>query len=122
MRIIPKKTKVKLEFFKGIELLDVIVGLVGAVFTMAVFLSDLPFHIWISLLILVIFIGLIIPMDGEKAYMMVYNSIKYYARHKIFQRAGDAQEPSKKVTPTVEDISAFTGITGEFIEYGPNAF
>ena len=55
MRIIPKKTKVAMEFFKGVELMDVAVGLIGAVIATAVFMSNLPFKLWIIIGVVIIF-------------------------------------------------------------------
>ncbi len=39
MRIIPKKTKVSMEFFKGVEIPDVIVGLIGISIVISVVFS-----------------------------------------------------------------------------------
>lgn len=124
MRIIPKKTKVQMEFFKGIGILDVAVGLTGASLAVALFLSDLPFHVPVSVIILILIIGLVIPLEGEKGYMIVYNALVYLARQKYFRsRAVDGEgtknEGKKKgKIPAVEDITPFTGISGRFIEYG----
>ena len=69
MRIIPKETKVRIEFFKGIELLDVIVASIGISLAASVFVSNLPYKLWIIMGILVLFAALIIPLDDEKGYM-----------------------------------------------------
>ena len=42
MRIIPKKTNVKMEFFKGIGVMDILIIAVGGAFTFSILLSD--FH------------------------------------------------------------------------------
>lgn len=144
MRIIPKKTKVAIEFFKGIALLDVIVGLIGAILAVALFLSDIPYHLWLSLGAILLFVGLIIPMDDEKTYMVIYHSIIYLARYKVFvqgsstETAADAKsnkakddktgkdktrknkagkKSSNSKTLRVSDITPFTGISGNYIEY-----
>ena len=44
MRIIPKKTKVAMEFFKGIEVPDVLVGVVGVSIVISVIFSNLPYR------------------------------------------------------------------------------
>lgn len=105
MRIIPKKTKVAMEFFKGIELLDVAVGLIGAVIATAVFMSNLPHKLWIIMAVVLIFTVLIIPLDNDKGYMMIINVLKYLARYKKFVKrprfvpdeaaAGDDGEPDE---------------------------
>ncbi|MDE6687845.1 MAG: hypothetical protein K2K17_11075, partial [Lachnospiraceae bacterium] len=126
MRIIPKKTKVQMEFFKGIGVLDVAVGLIGASLAIAIFLSDLPLHIPISVIVLILVVGLVIPLEDEKGYMIIYNALVYLARQKYFrQRMEEESEKSNKnenakkaKIPTVGDITPFTGISGRFIEYG----
>lgn len=112
MRIIPKKTKVVMEFFKGVEIPDVAVGLVGIMIVVSVLFSNLPFRYGLSLIMAVLTAVLVVPVDGEKTYMMVYGFLKYAARHKVFRK-----EPEKKIPP-LSDITPFTGIDGNFIEYG----
>ncbi len=112
MRIIPKKTKVAMEFFKGVEVPDVIVGLIGISIVISVVFSNLPFRFYIGAAVGVLFGASVVPVDGEKAYMMMYNFLKYLARYRLFQA-----EPKKKGTPGVRDITPFTGVDGPFIEY-----
>ncbi len=116
MRIIPKKTKVAMEFFKGIELLDVVVGLIGGCLVVSILMSNLPYRVWIALITAVIFAALIIPMDGEKAYTMLFHSLKYLARVKHFTKES-AENKGKMIGPSVQDITPFTGIGDGFIEY-----
>ncbi len=112
MRIIPKKTKVSMEFFKGVEIPDVIVGIIGISMVMSVFFSNLPGKIWIGLGIGILFGASVVPVEGEKAYMMIFNTLKYMARYKKF-----GKERGKKGAPSVRDITPFTGVDGSFIEY-----
>ena len=154
MRIIPKKTKVAMEFFKGVEVPDVLVGIVGVALIMSVIFSNLPFRAGIAFAITVLVGASVVPVEGEKGYMIVYSLLKYLARYRIFREAPAEQdtEPEKqteapqtvgnstsgkksfkkksagkkssgkknsgKGTPTVRDITPFTGISGNFIEYG----
>ena len=89
MRIIPKTTKVAIEFFKGIELLDVLVGLVGISIATALFVSNIPNRMWLVLVDIIVFVALIVPLDDEKGYMMLYNAAKYLARYKKFVKHED---------------------------------
>ena len=113
MRIIPKKTKVAMEFFKGVEVPDVLVGVLGVAIVISVIFSNLPYRMIIAGGIAVIIGASVVPIDGEKGYMMVYNLLKYFARYRVYE-----EEPKKKGSPTVKDITPFTGIDGNFIEYG----
>ncbi len=112
MRVIPKKTKVAMEFFKGVEVPDVFVGIIGITIVISVVFSNLPFRLYIGGAVAVLFGASVVPVEGEKAYMMLYNFLKYLARYRLFQK-----EPAKKGIPKVEDITPFTGIDGSFIEY-----
>lgn len=112
MRIIPKKTKVAMEFFKGVEIPDVFVGIIGITIVISIIFSNLPFRLWIGAFMAVLFGASVIPVEGEKAYMMVYNFLKYLARYRRFQ-----EDSTKKGAPTVKDITPFTGIDGQLIEY-----
>ncbi len=113
MRIIPKKTRVSMEFFKGIELTDIIIACVGVTLTLFMLLSNLPFR-WIAALILfILFVASIIPVEDEKAYRTIYYAIKYAMSYKTFRK-----NPEKKGEIPVQGITPFTGISGTFIEYG----
>ena len=94
MRIIPKKTKVAMEFFKGVEIPDVLVGILGISIVMSIFFSNLPGRLWLGAGIGILFGASVIPVEGEKAYMMVFNTLKYLARYKRF---GESQ--GKKENP-----------------------
>ena len=117
MRIIPKKTKVSMEFFKGVEIPDVMVGILGAAIVLSVIFSNLPYRMYIAGAIAVVVGASVVPVDGDKGYMMVYNLLKYFARFRNYN-----EEPAKKGEPSVKDITPFTGIDGNFIEYGGDYF
>ena len=102
-----------MEFFKGVEIPDVLIGIVGLSMVISVIFSNLPFRLWIGAGLAVLFGASVVPVAGEKAYMMVYNDLTYIARFRRFQEA-----PEKKGIPSVRDITPFTGIDGNFIEYG----
>lgn len=110
MRIIPKKTKVSMEFFKGIETIDVFVAAVGSLFTVSILFSNLPYRLWIGLVVGCIFGVSLVSLEEDKAYMTLYYTLRYMAQQKSY--------PSdKKKSFSVPEITAFTGIDQEFIEY-----
>lgn len=111
MRIIPKETKVRIEFFKGVELMDVLVGAVGVSLAASVFVSNLPYKLWIIMGVVVIFAALILPLDDEKGYMMIYNSVKHLARPKRLVRIADqpaeaSEKASKKKAKPAKEKKA----------------
>ncbi len=117
MRIIPKKTKVNLEFFKGVEIPDLIVGLIGGGVITAILLSDLPFRIWICSFFFVVTFALLVPLDDQKTYMIILHAVAFVARQRRFTRSETPNSGKKKKKETW-DLVPFTGIDGEFIEYG----
>lgn len=158
MRIIPKRTKVRMELFKGIELADVLVAGIGLGIASSFLVSNLPFNLPLSIISLIVTAALVVPLDDDKGYMLIYSSLKYLGRHKIFYKqsflereqetkkaaasqpspdvleegdrekkkrrriTGRAQKKAapklEKSSPLLEKIVPFTGINGNFIEYG----
>ena len=118
MRIIPKKTRVNLEFFKGIEIPDLIVGMIGGIVIVAVLLSDLPFRLVICSFFFVLTFVLVAPLDDQKTYMMVAHAVAFLVRQRRFTRGSTAPKSDKKHKPSTWDLVPFTGIDGEYIEYG----
>lgn len=121
MRVIPKKTKVEMEFFRGIGVVDVLVLMVGGLLAASLLLSDLPYHMIASMVIAIITIMIVIPIDDEKGYMGIYAGLRYYARYRTYLKKS-AQKEEKKKTPVLEDITPFTAISNEFIEYGSSYY
>ena len=72
MRIIPKKTNVKIEFFRGIDLIDILVLAIGGCLGASLLLSDFPFHWLLCSITVVLTVTLVIPLDDEKTYMSIY--------------------------------------------------
>ncbi len=110
MRIIPKKTRVEMEFFKGIGVVDVIVLGVGLSLAFAILLSDLPFRFIFFTVVLVLSVGLVVPLDDDKGYMFIYYGLRYLANQHQFGGGGKA--------PSVKSVTPFSGISGKYIEYG----
>ena len=117
MRVIPKKTKVRLELFPGLEVVDVFVGAIGAALTVMLAMANIPGHWAMAIIVAVITAALIIPIDDDKGYLMIIYFLRYLGRPRNFKKRGDG-ESQKGDALSVEDITSFTGIDGKFIEYG----
>lgn len=101
MRIIPKKTKVSTEFFRGVRLADVIVGFVGLLIMFAVFLSSLPGKLWIELVLFFIFGLLLVRIDDDPNYMLLLQILRHYSYERRFQKLHpdeESSEPAAKLT------------------------
>lgn len=77
MRLIPGRTKVKIELFKGITLGDILVAVIGIALITLVALSSFPGRIYIAIVILGIFAVLLFRMDEEPTYMLLIHLLKY---------------------------------------------
>ncbi|MCL2096096.1 MAG: ATP-binding protein [Oscillospiraceae bacterium] len=110
MRIIPKNTRVKIEFFKGVDLPDAIIGVTGVALEVILFSSNIPGKYWIMLGILLFFTLLMLRIDGDKVYMMFLQLLRHFALPRKF--GGTIKKRETK------GIAPFTGIKDGFIEYG----
>ena len=86
MRVIPKKTNVRLELFPGLEVVDVLVGAVGASLTVMLLLANIPGHLIMALIIAVLTAALVIPLDDDKGYLMLIYFLRYLGRPRVFKK------------------------------------
>ena len=116
IRIIPRKTKVKSEFIKGITGLDLVLGLIFGAIAIILFLANFPFHIWFAIAWLIIAVSMFFKFaDDTRFYSTLIFLLRYAAQKKKFQK-GD--ENSKK--NDIKEIIAFENIyQDKFINFGP---
>lgn len=117
MRVIPKKTNVRLELFPGLEVVDVAVGAIGAALTVMLLMANVKWHFAFAFLVAAITGALIIPIDDDKGYLMIIYFLRYIGRPKHFKKRGAGVDATDGKL-SVEDITAFTGVSGNYIEYG----
>lgn len=89
MRLIPGKTKVKIELFKGVTLGDVLVGLIGLIAVTLCAISSLPGRWVIAVIIATLFGILIVRFDDEALYVFLWHMIRYRAYPRRFSRVYD---------------------------------
>ena len=142
MRVIPKRTNVRMELFRGVEVVDVIVGALGILITLSFVVSNLPGKLIFAGLVLAITVMLVLPFGDDKGYLLVLYALRYLGRPRHFykrstqdeadsgtgeEKDGGSKNSGKKSRKTakpkdnalsVEDITPFTGIDGNFIEFG----
>ena len=69
MRIIPKKTKVKVEFYRNVSLVDIIIGVIGiAIELLLLFANFGRMQYLIMAVVLGVFVCLFLPVDGKALY------------------------------------------------------
>ena len=119
MRVIPKKTNVRLELFPGLEVIDVVVGGIGAALTVMLLMANIPGHYVAALIVAAVTAALIVPIDDDKGYLMLIYFLRYLGRPKQVVKRSALEESGKgEGTLAIEDFTPFTGIDGNYIEFG----
>ena len=85
-RLIPGKTKVQIELFKGVLLSDIAVAAVFAVMALFVVLSSLPFKGYICLGLLFIAALLLSRLDTQPNYTYLLNILRHVCYKRSFGR------------------------------------
>ena len=114
MRIIPRKIKIKTEFFKGVTLSDIICAFIGIGVAVALFTANFDYHVWIGIGWLIFAVAMFLPVaDGIRFYYTLGYLFRFFAQKKKYSRG------AKKQTAEVKTIIPFTGFTQDrFIDYG----
>lgn len=124
MRIIPRKTKIATEFFKGLSIADILVGFFGVLIMFVVFLSALPWKLWIELGLFFVFALLLVRIDDEPNYMFLLKMLRHFSYRRNFRKtpAVPAQDAAAgKKEPKFADIRKMTlisQISEDLIHYG----
>ena len=112
MRIIPRTTKVKIQFFRNISILDIVLVFVLLGLIVLLLLSNLGIaRFIIALIVLAIGIGLFIPFEGERFYLFIAHSIKY-----VFAVKKYSKNNSKSQT-NIDMFMPFKNIEDNYIVY-----
>ena len=112
MRIIPRTAKVKVQFFKNISVVDILIAFAFLGLIILLLLSNLGFARFImALVVLVIAVGVFIPFDGDRFYMFIVHSVKYIFTVKKYTRN------NSKSQTNIENLMPFKDIKGNFIVY-----
>ncbi len=113
-RIIPRKTKVKLEFIRGVTGLDLILAVLGAAIAVVLFASNFPAHFWIAGVWTILFISIFIKIsDDERLYVTLSHLFRFMAQKKKFSVS------DKKKGGDIGEMIPFEGIYQDrFINFG----
>jgi len=112
MRIIPKTSKVKAQFFRNISLPDMIIGIVGLILEALLFMTDFGYVRFILMGILLAFVVcLYIPVDGQRLYKMFVNLVRYTfsVKHYSLQY--------KNSSSNIDEFVPFKDISDRYIVY-----
>ncbi len=84
MRLIPGKTKVDIELFKGVTLPDILVGAVGASMVVLALLSTLPGKLYIALAVGLLTVGLVVRTDTVANYTYLLHIVRHFGYTRKF--------------------------------------
>ena len=88
MRLIPRNTKVKTSFYKGIGVADIILGLVALALVALAVSSNLNYKYLIALGIASVFIPLFVPVGEDRIYKCAFNMCKHLFSRKRYSENG----------------------------------
>lgn len=108
MRLIPRNTKVKTSFYKGITVFDILLGIIALGLVALALASNLNYKYLIALAIVCVFIPLFIPIGEERIYKCAFNMCKHLFSRKKFSADG-------KDAANVQSIVPYTGTDGNCI-------
>ena len=115
VRVIPRKTKVKSEFIKGVTGLDLLLGLIFIAVAIVLFLANFDFHIWIAIAWLIVVISMFLKLaDEERFYVTIVFLLRYSVQKKKFSK-GDGE----KKKSNIHEMIAYEGIYQDrYINFG----
>ena len=110
MRIIPKTTKVKIQFFRNISILDIIIAFIFLGIIVLLLLSNLGLaRFIIAGIILIVGVAIYLPFEGDRFYMFMVRSVKYIFTIKKYSR------DETKAQTNIYNFMPFKNIEGEYI-------
>lgn len=114
-RIIPRKTKVKLEFVRGVTAFDLILAVIVVAVAVVLFASNFNNHIWIALVWLIVGLSLFIKVaDDDRFYVTVAHLFRFLAQKKKFSISNGKNKKSD-----ISEMIPFTKIeANSFIDFG----
>lgn len=114
-RVIPRKTKVKLEFIRGVTGLDLILAVIGVAVAVILFASNFPGHFWIAAVFTIFYLSIFIKVaDEERFYVTCAYLFRFMAQKKRF-----SVDPGKGKKSDIGEMIPFESIYQDrFINFG----
>ncbi len=114
VRIIPRRTKVKLEFVKGFTGIDLVIALVVAAVLIVLAASNFPGHIWIAMVWAIFGLSMFFKIaDSDRFYVTIMHLARFSLQKKKYEKA------PKSGKANIKDIIPFESLYEDrFISYG----
>ena len=86
MRLIPGKTKVEVELFKGVSLGDLVIGGIAVALLVLIFTSMIPGKVYIAVGLVILVAGLLVRLDEEPNYMYLLHVLRHFSYRRSFRK------------------------------------
>lgn len=114
VRIVPRRTKVKLEFVKGFTGIDLIIAIIAAAVLVVLAASNFPGHIWIAIVWGIVGLSLFFKIaDSDRFYVTLTHLARFSMQKKKYEKN------PKRGKSNIKDIIPFESIYQDrCISYG----
>ncbi len=114
VRIVPRRTKVKLEFVKGITGVDLVIAVIAAAILIVLAASNFPGHVWVAMAWAILGISLFFKIaDSDRFYVTIGHLVRYSMQKKKYLKS------PQKGKANIKDIIPFEAIYQDrCISYG----
>ena len=121
MRTIPKASKVKLTFYKGVTIADVAIALIALSVVAITLSSNFPFKWYLAGTVLLLSIPLFVTFGTERLYVRIAYLFRYlFSKKRYTEKNADSLIPYRSVNDGIvcsEDGSCFSAIEIEPINF-----
>ncbi len=128
VRVVPRRTKVKLEFVKGFTGIDLLIALVVAAVLIVLAASNFPGHIWIAMAWAIIGLSLFFKIaDSDRFYVTLTHLARFSMQKKKYLKAPKSGKSNiKDIIPYVkfyeEKLIDYNGYYAGVLEVKPILF
>lgn len=128
VRVVPRRTKVKLEFVKGFTGIDLVIALVVAAVLIVLAASNFPGHIWIAMVWAILGISLFFKIaDSDRFYVTIMHLARFSMQKKKYEKNPKSGKSNIKDIIPFESIYqdrciSYGGYYAEVIEVKPILF
>ena len=128
VRIIPRRTKVKLEFVRGFTAIDLVLAVIAAAILIVLIISNFEGHIWVAIVWAIFGVSLFFKIsDSDRLYITYVHIIRYSMQKKTYQKYPKNNKPNIKAIVPFEGIYqdrflSFGGYYAQVLEVKPILF
>ena len=114
VRIVPRRTNVKLEFVRGFTAIDLLLAAIAVVVLIVLIASNFEGNIWVAIIWAIFSISMFFKIaDSDRFYVTITHLVRFSMQKKRYEKS------PKKGKPNIKNIIPFESIYRDrFISYG----